>query len=857
MKRITVAILSILCVLFTQVNAQIAIGEEIIEIDYSRPKEYVIGGITVTGIQYLDQNVLIMISGLNLGDIVSIPGESVTKAVQNLWKQGLFENIDITVTKIQDDVVFLDILLEEKPRMSKFSFSGVKKSEADNLRSQINLVRGDVVTENTLNKTRSIISKHYIKKGFLNAKATIRMEKDTAELNRVALFIGIEKGKKVKIEKISIEGNDKPRTETEHKNITTAIADLFKSDLEMSDARVKRNLKNTKQKNFFHIFKASKFIESDFKEDLGKLIDKYNELGYRDAIIVSNEIEKVDDKLIKISLKINEGEKYYFRKIDWVGNTIYTDAELNAILRVKGGDVYNQKVLDQHLFMNVEGQDVSSLYLDQGYLFFNITPVEVAVEKDSIDLEIRIYEGKQALIRKVTLTGNTRTNDHVVLREIRSRPGQLFNRSDIIRSQRDLAQLRYFNAEKIGVNPKPNPADGTVDIEYVVEEASSDQFELSGGWGMGRVVGTVGLSFNNFSLRQVFKRNAWKPLPSGDGQKVSIRAQSNGVYYQGYNLSFTEPWLGGKRPNAFTFSVYHSVQSDGRKRTDENRQSIKISGVSVGIGKRLQWPDDYFTLYHGISLQNYNLQNYYSTFAFSDGYSNNLSYTWALSRSSIDAPIYPRTGSEISFSVQLTPPYSLGKDCSNLTDAEKFRWIEYHKWKFNASFYTPLLGGTARKLVLHARVKYGLLGLYNKTIGLSPFERFYLGGDGLSGFALDGREIIGLRGYPNSYLTPFGAKGDVGGTVYGKYTFELRYPLSLNPMATVYVLGFLEAGNAWERSKDFNPFDVHRSAGLGVRIFLPMFGMLGLDWGYGFDDLPGRPSRSKAEFHFSINNSID
>ena len=859
MKRIFVVILSVIGLLTGNLHAQIPIGDEIIEIDYSKPKEYIIGGITVTGVQFLDQSVLISLSGLSPGEIITIPGETTTKAIQNLWKQGLFENINISITKIQNDLVFLDIFLEEKPRLSKFAFSGVRKSEADNLRSQINLVRGDVVTENTLNKTRTIISNHYIKKGYLNATANITMTTDTSEVNRVLLNIAVVKGRKVKIKEIEINGNNTLRDDSENKGFRDYLSSMFSSKYEMSDAKAKRALKNTKEKAFFRIFKPSKYIETDFKEDLNKLISKYNEKGYRDATIVTTEVSKIDDRLIKIKIDLQEGQKYYFRNINWVGNTIYTDAELNAILKVQKGEVYNQKILDQHLYMNVDGQDISSLYLDQGYLFFNITPVEVAVENDSIDLEIRIYEGKQALIRKVSISGNTRTNDHVIMREIRSRPGQLFNRSDIIRSQRDLAQLRYFNAEKIGVNPKPNPADGTVDIEYTVEEASADQFELSGGWGLGRVVGTVGLSFNNFSLRQMFKKEAWKPLPSGDGQKISLRAQSNGIYYQGYNFSFTEPWLGGKKPNSFTFSIFHSVQSDGKKSSDPSRVFIKISGVSVGLGKRLQWPDDYFTSYHGISLQNYNLQNYSSTFAFSDGYSNNLNYTWILSRNSVDAPIFPRTGSDISFTAQLTPFYSLlnGKDYTTMTSAEKYRWIEYHKWKINASFFTPLLGGTARKLVLNTRVKYGFLGSYNKDIGLSPFERFYLGGDGLSGFALDGREIIGLRGYTNSALTPYNSKGEVGGTIFGKYTFELRYPLSLNPMATVYVLGFLEAGNAWEKFKEFNPFDVRRSAGIGVRIFLPMFGMLGLDWGYGFDEIPGRIGVNKAQFHFSINNSID
>ncbi|MBC8146541.1 MAG: BamA/TamA family outer membrane protein, partial [Bacteroidetes bacterium] len=566
---------------------------------------------------------------------------------------------------------------------------------------------------------------------------------------------------------------------------------------------------------------------------------------------------------VNIDLVIDEGIKYYFRHIKWVGNTKYPSEILSKIIGVKRGDVYNQKVLDANLYMNLEGQDVSSLYMDDGYLFFNLTPVEVLVENDSIDLEIRIYEGKQAIVRKVTIKGNTRTNDHVILREIRTKPGQLFSRADIIRTQRELAQLRFFDQEKLGVNPKPNPVDGTVDIEYVVEEQSQDQIELSGGWGMGRVIGTLGLSFNNFSINNMFKKSAWSPLPSGDGQKLSIRAQSNGAYFQSYNASFTEPWLGGKKPNALSVSIYHSVQSNGYPKSDANRQSIKIYGATVGLGKRLQWPDDYFTLYYGLTYQKYDLDNYYSTFAFSNGNSNNLSGSLVLSRNSINQPIFPESGSELSFSTQITPPYSFinGKDYSTMNDNDKYKWIEYHKWKVNASWYVPLIGNktgkTVRTLVLSTRTKFGFIGLYNNDIGVAPFERFYLGGDGLTGYNIDGRELIGLRGYSNNTLTPRGTQGYIGGSVYNKYTFELRYPISLNPMATVFVMGFAEAGNAWSSFQDFNPFDVKRSAGLGVRIYLPLFGVLGLDWGYGFDEIPGVNGANKGQFHFSINNSID
>ena len=506
--------------------------------------------------------------------------------------------------------------------------------------------------------------------------------------------------------------------------------------------------------------------------------------------------------------------------------------------------------------MNTDSRDVSSLYLDNGYLFFSVTPAEIKVENDSIDLEIRIYEGKQAVISKVTITGNTKTNDNVVLREIRTKPGQLFNRSDIIRTQRELAQLKYFNQDKLSVNPKPNPEDGTVDIEYVVEEASSDQVELSGGWGAGSIIGTLGVSFNNFSAKNFFNKDAWRPLPSGDGQKLSLRAQSSGLAYQSYNASFTEPWLGGHKPNALSVSAFHSVVSNGVAKTDPTRQDITINGVTVELDKRLKWPDDFFTLGQGVSYNQYTLHNY-QLFEMKNGVANNAYYSIIFGRNSIDAPIYPRMGSQISLGIQATLPYSLlwKKNIDSLTTQQKYKWLEYHKWKFGVSVFTKLIGD----LVLNTRAKYGFLGYYNSQLGPPPFERFYLGGDGLSGvgYQYDGREIIAMRGYANSTLTPMNNTGYIGGTIYNKYTMELRYPISLNPMATIYVLTFVEAGNAWLKFKEFNPFDVKRSAGVGVRIYLPMFGLLGLDWGYGFDAIPNNPSANKGQFQFSINQSLD
>ncbi len=872
--KLRLTAITLLLLQFTSFG-QIRLGDDLSEIDYSNPREYIIGGVTVTGVQYLDHNVLIMLSGLQVADRIEIPGDKIRKAIEKLWAQGLFENVRISATRFSDDLVFLNIDLQERPRLSKFSFKGVKKSEADDLRDKIKLGKGDVVTENVVIRTSNIIKKHFTGKGFLNTEVEIEQVRDSVKANEISLVIRIDKNNKVRIEKIHFSGNEN-----------------------LSSTRLKRAMKNTKDKgvfrpfhaldqlvtktprkvltlnadtligfgtdvineNFrFRIFKSSKFIRDDFKEDLNSLIAKYNNEGYRDAAIVRDSVYRSGPRTISIDIAIEEGRRYYFGDIKWVGNTKYTAEQLNEVLKIRRGDVYNQSELDANLNYNPNEIDISTLYLDDGYLFFSVTPVEVRVENDTIDMEMRIREGKQATINKVIVKGNTRTNDHVVMRELRTRPGQMFSRSDIIRTTRELAQLRYFDPEKITPTPIPNPGDGTVDIEYKVEETSSDQIELSGGWGYGRVVGTLGLSFNNFSARKIFQGSAWRPIPSGDGQKLSLRMQSYGKGYLSYSASFTEPWLGGKKPNSFSVSYYHSLYSNGLARSSENYQSFKIDGFMLMLGKRLTWPDDYFTLMQRISIQTYRLNNYGSIFAFGNGNGkyNNYSYGITFARNSIDSPIFQRSGSEVSLSLDVTPPYSLfsNKDYASMADQDKFKWIEYHKWKINFSIYRQIIGN----LVLSARTKYGFLGSYNNDIGITPFDRFYLGGDGLSGYNnLDGREIIGMRGYSNESLTPDYYKNkNVGGTIYNKSTLELRYPLSLNPSATIYVMTFLEAGNAWKDFSSFNPFALKRSAGVGVRVFLPMFGLLGLDWGYGFDDIPGLPSANKGQFHFSINQSID
>ncbi len=816
--------LFLLLVSLKPVTAQVVIGGSDDNIlDYSRPREYEIAAITVTGIKFLDEKVLITLSGLSVGDKLKVPGDKIARAVENLWKQGLLSDIKIVATKIQDQKIFLELRLQERPRLSRFSFNGVTKSDADKIREKIKLVTGKIITENLLQTTKNEILEFYIEKGFLNVEVNIEVKDEKGIANNQLLVINVNKGKRVKINSINFEGNTK-----------------------IEARKLKRKMKNTKEKSVFRLFSTSKYIEESYEEDKIKIIAAYNEKGFRDARIAFDTVMAHNYKTVDINITIDEGPKYHFRNITWIGNTKYAARDLDRILNITKGEVFNQKKLDEGLFGSQSGRDITSLYMDNGYLFFSVTPVEVQVDVDSIDYEMRIYEGKQAIVNKITIVGNTKTNDKVILREVRTKPGELFSRNDIIRTQRQLAQLGYFDQEKLGVNPKPNPQDGTVDIEYVVEERPSDQIELSGGWGAGQIVGTLGVTFNNFSGRSIFKKGAWTPLPSGDGQRLSVRAQTNGKFYQSYSASFTEPWLGGKKPNSLSVSIFNSIQSNGRKKSDENRQSINIIGLSVGLGQRLKKPDDYFNIYHELNFQHYVLQNYSSSFLFSDGYSNNFNLQETISRNSVDAPIYPRVGSQFTFTVQVTPPYSLfnNKNYKVATDQEKYKYIEYHKWKFGASWFAPLAWN---KLVLNVRANFGFLGYYNEDIGQSPFERFYLGGDGLSGFSLDGREIIAQRGYPNNSLNPQG-----GGTIYDKYTFELRFPLSLNPAATIYALAFLEGGNAFNEWKSYSPFDIKRAAGGGIRIFLPMFGLLGLDWGYGFDNIPGAPNANGGEFHFTI-----
>lgn len=831
MRRIIVLLISIFTFFANTSYAQVeSIGSDDQQINFAQPKEYELGGITVSGIRYLDEGVLITLTGLNIGERFKIPGDKIATAIENLWKQGLLSDIKVTATKINGDRIFLNFELSERPRLSKFAFSGISKNEADKLRDKLQLVKGKVITENLIQITKNQVKDYYVEKGFLFVETTITTEKDTiGGPNQELMRISVSNKKRVKINKVTFHGN----TQFESK-------------------KLRRKMKGSKEKGWYKIFSSSKFSEEAFEKDKEKVVATYASKGFRDVSISKDSVYKFSDRTVNIDVWIDEGPKYYFRNITWIGNTKYPTSQLDQMLGIKKGDIFSQSKLDEGLFISQSSRDISSLYMDDGYLFFQVTPVEILVENDSIDIEMRIYEGKQATVNRVTVKGNSKTNDKVIMREIRTKPGQLFNRSDIIRTQQVLAQLGYFDQEKLNVTPRPNAADGTVDIEYIVEERPSDQLELSGGWGGGAgVVGTLGISFNNFSAKNIAKKGTWSPLPTGDGQKLSIRFQSNGRFFQSYNASFTEPWLGGKKPNSLSVSVFHSIQTDGLPKGNDDRSVLKISGASIGLGKRLKWPDDFFQSYNELTFQRYSLDNWAGTFLFSDGYSNNLNFEQTFSRNSVDGFIWIRSGSQLSFTLQLTPPFSLldkGSDYANASAKEKYKWIEYHKWKFSGSWYKSL--GT--KFVLFSRTQIGILGFYNSDIGQSPFERFYLGGDGLSGFALDGREIIALRGYNNNTVTPRINGSTVGGTAYNKNTFELRFPVSLNPSATIYTLAFLEAGNNWLGTRNFNPLNLKRSAGVGVRIFLPMFGLLGLDWGYGFDEIEGNPGVNKGQFHFTI-----
>lgn len=836
--------------------------------DYSAPKDYEIGGLKVTGANFSDENALLSIAGFKVGDKVRIPGGDIPRAIKNLWKLRLFTDVQIYKEKTIGDVVFLEIYVQERPRLSRHSFTGVKKVDHDDLNDEVNkyLSKGGIVTENIKVNAANGINEYYVGKGFLDVATNVKEYPDTLRTNSVRLEFVIDKGERVKVQDITFSGNT------------------------IKDRKLRKQFENTKRKR--RLFASSKFIKDDYEADKQFLINYYNTIGFRDATVVSDSLWRDEDGHMVVHLNLSEGNQYYFRNITFKGNSIYEEEQLQTVLGLKAGDVYNQELLDTRLSFSQDGRDVSSLYMDNGYLFFRVDPVEIAIDNDSIDLEIRIFEGPQATIDKVVIAGNDRTHEHVIRRELRTLPGEKFSRSDIIRSQREIINLGYFNPEALNINTPVNQQRGTVDIEYTVEEKPSDQLELSAGWGgAGRgVIGTLGVSFNNFSIRNIFKKESWSPLPQGDGQRLSIRAQTNGRFYQSYNMSFTEPWLGGKKPNSFSVSGFYTVLSNGFDRENNGYGAFKVLGTSVSLGTRLKWPDDNFVSSTALNYQNLSLdRNYTSTrgniFRTAEnenvrrGSFNNFSLTQTIARSTVNNPLFPQEGSKISLSLQITPPYSAFREDGffRLNNAEKeeialqtetearetneaisdeavadlvsgelideeiarrFKLLEYHKWRFNGEWYSKLAG----KLTLKVGVKMGMIGFYNKTIGTSPFERFQLGGDGLNNQTFGqfvGTDIISIRGYePNEIeanLVEGSGQTPVPTPVFNKFTVEVRYPLSLNPNSTIFVLAFAEGGNAYRTIKEYNPFELKRSAGMGLRVFLPMFGMLGFDYGVGFD----------------------
>jgi outer membrane protein insertion porin family len=806
--------ISFLLLGFAQENGPVSIGNTLP--DFTSPKQYELGSITIEGADNFDHQAIKLIAGLKQGQRITIPGQQISKAIKNLWNEGLFSDIGIFVEKEIAGVVFLKIKVTPRPKLSRFKFKGVNKREVDKIRDEISLYTGKTITENLVYQTESKIKGYFRNKGYYSVSVGINRITDTLMNNSQIFLINIAKGKKVGIEKIILEGN---------KSIPTW--------------KLKMAMKDTKERKLWRFFKRSKYTETAFEKDKQSILTKFNAIGLRDAQIVSDTVIKLNDKSIEIRLKINEGNKYYFGDIDWIGNTKFRSSYLDSILGIKKGDVYNKTLLDQRMTMSQDGRDISSLYMDRGYLFFQIIPVETNVSDNYINYQMRIIEGKEARIKRIIIKGNTKTNEHVIRREIRTKPGDLFNRNDIIRTQRELAQLGYFNEQAFQVNPMPNPADGTVDIEYVVEEKSSDQIELSGGYGgtgsMGksRIVGTLGLTFNNFSAKNIFKKESWSPLPGGDGQRLSIRAQTNGTYYQSYVFSFTEPWMGGKKPNSLSFSLSNTSIGNGYLPTNSLYNGIKITGVSLGIGRRKKWPDDYFTANYRLSYQYYDVNNSSYLPLFTKGYANDISLEYILQRSSISAPIYPQSGMNMLFSAKSTLPYSLlgpDKNYATMTQQERYKFLEYYKFKFTGEWFIPLTSD--KKLVLRPKFGFAFLGAYTKAKGIIPFERFTLGGSGLTGMARMAQEIIALRGYEDNAISTNG-----GDPLIAKYTLELRYPISLNPSATFYALAFAEAGNTYPSFDKFNPFNVKRTAGVGIRIFLPMFGMLGLDYGLGFDKL--------------------
>ena len=812
---------------------------------YDKGKFYELGEITVTGVKSFSPQTVVAYAGLKKGQRIQIPGEEISTTINKLWKLELFSDIEFFITKIEGEVVDLELYIQELPTLSEYTIKGIKKGKIETIVKDTDIKKGKKLSKNFLATTKNYIENKYKKEGFLNAKVTIDTKVDTTDFNNQKMLVSVDRGDRVKVRSISFEGNEvyKPK-------------------------KLRKKLKNTRLEFPGRFWKRSKYIEADFEEDLKKLLDFYKEKGYRDARIISDSIV-VDDNKIDVVVKVQEGNKYYFGNVDFIGNSVYSDAQLSRVLGIKPGDTYNGVLLRKRIADQTkpDGDDLTNLYQNNGYLFSSINPVEVSAVNDTINFEVRITEGKPAYFNRISVKGNDRTNDHVIYREIRTRPGELYSKDKVVRSVRELGQLGFFDAEQISPDFKDvDPNAGTVDIEYGLVEKGASQIELQGGYGGGGFIGTLGLSFNNFSMRNIFNKKEYKPVPMGDGQQLALRLQAS-RFFETYSFSFSEPWLGGEQPVRFSTSISQTTQYRYNFTTGlaDKSQYFKIRGINFGLAKRLQVPDDYFTLSQTIGYQYFDLNNYFTgLFTFGDGVSNNLFYAIALSRNNTYTnPIFPTGGSTFTIGAKLTFPYSLVNniDYGNLKnlaayqdasgnpdqakiDQERFKWLEYYKLNFEGTWYTRIID----KLILRTHAEFGFLGAYNPDRGNIPFERYFLGGDGLQQYAMDGRETIALRGYENQSLS-----SRDGSTVYNKFSLELRYPITLKPSASIYALSFLEAGNGYDNFREFNPFNSKRSAGFGIRIFMPAFGLLGIDFGYGFDsEVPNDLNPNGWETHFII-----
>lgn len=883
-KRIQIVFTLLLLGSFSQIKAQE-------RVPFDQGKKYILAKVSVVGKISFNEQTVVTFSGLQKGQEIAVPGEEISGAIKKLGKLGLFDEISFYVNKIDNDSIYLDLNIVELPKLNEVKFVGIKKNKIEGLIKDNNLTKNKIVNENLITTTKNYIENKYKKEGFYNTKVTITNTPDSTAGNHVNMLVRVDKGDKVKISSIDFTGNK-----------------------QLSGNQLRAAMKDTKQKNVLRILKSSKFIPEKYKTDLEKVVAAYKEKGYRDARIISDSV-KYDKKKNMLAIKINveEGNKYYFGNIKFLGNTVYSDQLLSRYLGIKKGETYNGVLLEKRIADKTkpDAEDITNLYQNNGYLFSNINAVEVKTVNDTIDFEIRVTEGPIAYFNKISVVGNDKTNDHVIYRELRTKPGEKYSKEQLVRTIREIGQLGFFDPEAI--DPKFKNVDaaaGTVDIEYHVVEKGSSQVELQGGYGGGGFIGTLGLSFNNFSARNLFNKESYKPLPMGDGQKVALRLQGS-TYFQTYSVSFSEPWFGGKKPVQFSSSISYSKQflNNFQTRNVDKSKSFNILTLQVGLAKRLTVPDDYFVLSQSISYQHYDLNNYNTgLFTFGNGASRNLAYTIGLSRSNKGVnPIFPTYGSDFSISAKITPPYSLfnGIDYGDLqnqkeyktqytgapksgadgkplntgdytkteiingqsgvvsvgsdyasadvdqgkVDQKRYNWLEYYKIKFRGEWFTKLYG----KLVLRTLTEFGFMGAYNQARGLVPFERFYLGGDGMANYSMDGRETVQLRGYENNSLTPVNARGEqIGATIYNKFSMELRYPITLKASASIYALAFLEAGSSYPTFKAYNPFDLNRSAGVGLRVFMPAFGLLGIDWGYGFDPQPGETKAHGKEIHFII-----